>query len=350
MTDNCKVEKYFAAANSYRGFISYFDKLFSSNKYDKIYVLKGGPGTGKSSLMKAVENKVLDKHCNVQEIYCSSDPKSLDAVIITSQDKRIAIIDGTAPHERDAVIPGAIDEIINLADGIDKQWISGKRNDILALNKEKKNAYKAAYSYLSIAGAADKFITETYRSIFDKKRAKNKAEEILSSISCDKNEREDIKLISSFGRLGSYSLDTLELISKRLISVSGDEIASSLLIEELSNYLRYKEVSFTRLLCPKNPDALDALYIPDSSLSISRKQVGDIDAESFLTFMGYDKEQIKTANMIKRDALEEAKRWFAIASDLHFRLEDIYIASMNFDKNEEIILNITEEIENILEI
>ena len=39
------IPKYFGAANSYNGFISYFDKIFDSKEYDKIYVLKGGPGT-----------------------------------------------------------------------------------------------------------------------------------------------------------------------------------------------------------------------------------------------------------------------------------------------------------------
>ena len=48
-------KKFFAAANSFNGFVSYFDCIFDSKDFSKIYVLKGGPGTGKSSLMRSVK-------------------------------------------------------------------------------------------------------------------------------------------------------------------------------------------------------------------------------------------------------------------------------------------------------
>ena len=44
------VSKYFAAANTYKGFISYFDTVFDPEKVSRLYVLKGGPGTGKTAL------------------------------------------------------------------------------------------------------------------------------------------------------------------------------------------------------------------------------------------------------------------------------------------------------------
>ena len=47
-------EKYFAAANSYKGFKSYFDRIFAPEQFDRIYIIKGGPGTGKSSIMKNI--------------------------------------------------------------------------------------------------------------------------------------------------------------------------------------------------------------------------------------------------------------------------------------------------------
>ena len=45
---------YFAAANGYTGFRSYFGEMFTSDRYDRIFVLKGGPGTGKSRLIRNV--------------------------------------------------------------------------------------------------------------------------------------------------------------------------------------------------------------------------------------------------------------------------------------------------------
>ena len=43
--------EYFAAANTSDGFISYFDRVFDPSKLDCLYVIKGGPGTGKSSML-----------------------------------------------------------------------------------------------------------------------------------------------------------------------------------------------------------------------------------------------------------------------------------------------------------
>ena len=54
---------YFAAANSYNGFIGYFDRAFRSEDFDRIFVLKGGPGTGKSSLMRALSKILSDEGC-----------------------------------------------------------------------------------------------------------------------------------------------------------------------------------------------------------------------------------------------------------------------------------------------
>ena len=50
--DNKKV--FFASSNSYKGFQSYFDLIYNPKNLKKIYIVKGGPGTGKSHLMKSV--------------------------------------------------------------------------------------------------------------------------------------------------------------------------------------------------------------------------------------------------------------------------------------------------------
>ena len=47
-----KCAHYFAAANTYKGFESFFDEIFNTEKLERIYILKGGPGAGKSTLMQ----------------------------------------------------------------------------------------------------------------------------------------------------------------------------------------------------------------------------------------------------------------------------------------------------------
>jgi len=159
--------KYFAAANGYHGFRSYFDSIFASENFLKIYVLKGGPGTGKSSLLKRLSQHFSGMRVYNEAIYCSSDPSSLDGVIIERNARRIAVIDGTAPHERDAVIAGAIDEIINLGENWDSDMLEKKRDEILELNKKKKLAYQNAYQNLRLAGEIDSKIEAEYFNILN---------------------------------------------------------------------------------------------------------------------------------------------------------------------------------------
>ena len=351
MSENSKgkISKYFAAANSYNGFVSFFEDVFPSEKFDRIYVLKGGPGTGKSSFMKKASAALKDKGCDIEEIYCSSDPNSLDGLIAKKNFKQIAIIDGTAPHERDAVIPGAIDEIINLGNSWDSRWLSGNKDRITSIGKEKSKAYKSAYSYLKIAGSADDFIFNIYKGIFDKNKAKIKAEEILSDVSSNDKPLISTRLISSFGRYGSFGIGIKEGHNGRIIEVYGDDFFATLFLDTLTEVAISMGVSFIRFPTPLDPAHTGGIYIENARLGVVKSDVGDINANEFITDDKMYSERTRRAKEIKKSALEEAERWFSIASELHFQLEEIYGASMNFDKNNEIFEVKLREIENILQ-
>ena len=104
--------KIFLAANSPSGFVSFFDELYNPYRNCRAYIIKGGPGTGKSSFMKYIAVKAADRGYEAVLCPCSSDPDSLDGLII--KDLKTVIIDGTAPHTVEPVYPGACEEIINL--------------------------------------------------------------------------------------------------------------------------------------------------------------------------------------------------------------------------------------------
>ena len=74
--------KYFLAANSCEGFYSVFDKAYLPDGEWRAYIIKGGPGTGKSSFMKRFASYAEKKGCKALRCPCSSDPDSLDAVIL----------------------------------------------------------------------------------------------------------------------------------------------------------------------------------------------------------------------------------------------------------------------------
>jgi len=139
----------FPGGNTSRGFYSFFRFILSQEEANRIICLKGGPGTGKSTLMKKVGTYFFDKGYNVEFYHCSSDNDSLDGVVI--KELKVAIIDGTAPHVVDPVTPGAIDEIVNLGQCWNEQGMVENRKAIATLSKDISKCFKRTYRYFGSA-------------------------------------------------------------------------------------------------------------------------------------------------------------------------------------------------------
>ena len=136
------IKGYFACANSSRGFCNYFESNLQG--LERLYILKGGPGTGKSTLMKEIGADFYDLGYDIEFIYCSSDPSSLDGVLIPAL--KVGIVDGTAPHVIEPTAPGAIEQYVNLGIAWDKEKLSPYKDEILSLKHEISACYERLYS------------------------------------------------------------------------------------------------------------------------------------------------------------------------------------------------------------
>lgn len=156
-----KEKHVFAGGNTSNGFFSYFDNIVNPENANRIFILKGGPGVGKSSLMKKFGKKMMSHGYQAEYIHCSSDEGSLDGVIIP--ELKIILVDGTAPHALDPKLPGAVDEIINLGMYLNHAELLKHKDNIIQINNKKSQLYKSAYKYLKCAG----IISEEINSIYD---------------------------------------------------------------------------------------------------------------------------------------------------------------------------------------
>ena len=143
----CTEKHYFAAANTSDGFISYFDTLFDPTQLRKIYILKGGPGVGKSTLMKKAALAAQKKGYSPIFYHCSSDPNSLDGVVVPETGK--AILDGTAPHTVDPIYAGAKEEIVPLGNAWHIPSLEKEAARICELTDAKGAHYRTAYRLLA---------------------------------------------------------------------------------------------------------------------------------------------------------------------------------------------------------
>lgn len=86
----------FLGANSGAGFCSLYDQLLNG-RFDDLLIIKGGPGCGKASFMRAVAKALSDAGHSPIYVNCSGDPDSLDGALFPAL--RVGMADGTAPHE-----------------------------------------------------------------------------------------------------------------------------------------------------------------------------------------------------------------------------------------------------------
>lgn len=133
-------ETYFLGSMTAHGFKSTFDSVIGSEDYFT-YILKGGAGTGKSSLMKKIASRFENSE-HVIRFRCSSDPDSLDAVVLT--ESGVVIVDGTAPHVYDPAVPGVCQKIINLGEYWDAQKLKANKEEIIQAIKSNKSLLNRA--------------------------------------------------------------------------------------------------------------------------------------------------------------------------------------------------------------
>jgi len=140
---------YFPGNNTPGGFFSYYHFIMEQKEARRIWTLKGGPGTGKSSFMKKIGETMLEEGHNVDFLHCSSASDSLDGILL--RNLGVAMVDGTAPHVIDPVNPGAVDTIINLGDYWNECGILENRKSIIETNERVGSIFAGVYHYLRAA-------------------------------------------------------------------------------------------------------------------------------------------------------------------------------------------------------
>ncbi len=170
----------FPGGNTSKGFYSFYRYVLPQDDARRIICIKGGPGTGKSQLMKKVAAHFNKKGYTIEYHHCSSDPNSLDGVLV--KELNIALLDGTSPHIVDPITPGAVDEILNMGDALDIDILSKNKKEIIALNKEIGKNFKRAYRFLGSAKCIhDDWSSLNYESL-DSNKIYNLIENLKNNI------------------------------------------------------------------------------------------------------------------------------------------------------------------------
>ena len=339
--------KTFMGANTPWGFSSLFDELHNPYKDERLYIIKGGAGTGKSSLMKKIAKSAEEAGYETEKVYCSSDPQSLDGLIIPELDFSIA--DGTAPHVIEPRFPGASENIINMGQFWNEKELFEKRKEIKALSVENSMYHRSSERLLFSAGTLKGEISRLFASKINKEKIESYAVRFASretpkkkNSPPGKKKRRYLSAITPKGKI--FFDETVETLCSRIIAVRDDygEVGSFLCerIGELAVKNGY-EVIFC--LCPMKKGVSEHIIIPEIALGIitvnacheinlSADRV--IHAERFLTasIQKENKNKLLWSRTISEELIDEAVLYLKKAKQTHDRLEKLYIESMDFEK------------------
>jgi hypothetical protein len=162
-------EEFYFGANTAKGFVSLYDKMAQNDKIKKMFVIKGGPGTGKSSLLRKIGEEFSEKY-NIEYGFCSSDPDSLDVVNI--QDLGVCIVDGTPPHPVEPRFPGALESIVDLYPLFNEDSLMQSLDEIKTVSQRCSKLHEKALKYISVAS----IISENNISMQDEAFLRDKAD------------------------------------------------------------------------------------------------------------------------------------------------------------------------------
>lgn len=347
---------FFASMNSAYGFHSDFQSIFDPNQLKRIYILKGGPGCGKSSLMKYIADCAEVDGLTVERFFCSSDPNSLDGIILV--EKNIAIIDGTAPHQTDPNFPGIVENIINLGSFWNIKKILPHKKEILELIQEKKVAYLSAYQFLAAYGKVlDEILHVAKKSLLEEKMIRNV--KIQSNYFFKKEEKAEFKIrnISTVCKDGIKRFRTFEKESERIWIVEDYLFTGYLYMEALENHAKRNNQSYYKSHSPQYAGKINAIYFPKSKTSfilgkrnyseeLSGKEYHYINMKRFLDLekIAQGKKKIKFALKCTDELLSASAEALTEAAKKHTMLEKFYISAMDFEKIDQMQNEISAEI------
>lgn len=344
-----KEQAYFAASNSRNGFHSYYEQCFR-HKVDRLLYIKGGPGTGKSTLMRRVARYGEARGYRAEYYYCSSDADSLDAVLLYGEQGSVGLLDATAPHAMEPTLPGVAEDLIDLGQFWDADVLTARREDVTRLNKEKSDGYRAAYRYLAGAGEISDVLWEAIAPCVDKTRLSRTATRLLKGTAKGEGRGSvSIGLCDSVGMRGRVRLDTYLRQAARVCLIEDYLDTAYLLTRELGERAAEYGMNMRISYHPILPDHIDALLLEDSKTVFLVCETEKIEALRAVaphgrvvsmrrliepTIMRKKRENIRQTYRLREALIGGAQDELKKVSKAHFELESIYSAAMDFDAKE----------------
>lgn len=358
-----KILNYYAGGNTARGFHSLYDSNLQG--LDRIYILKGGPGTGKSSLMKKIGNEWATKGFDIQFLHCSSDNSSIDGVIIPAL--KVGIVDGTAPHVIEPKAPGAVEQYINLGEAWDAVKLAAHKKEIVKLTNQIAHSFKQAYGTFKQALDIHDDWEKIYIDNMDFEKADQLTNKLIQSFfgKIKLNKKADVRhrFLGAATPKGAVDFvpNLTEDIAKRYFIKGRPGSGKSTMLKKIAAAAETRGFDTEVYHCGFDPNSLDMVILRELGIAIFDStapheyfpsRAGDeiIDMYEQLITPGTDEiyeDKMKPIQAGYKAKMKEAISYLAKAKELHDELEAIYVSAMDFSIVESIQNKIAEQIREL---
>ncbi len=326
---------FFMGENTPEGFVPHMEDHVSEDGFSGVFILKGGPGTGKSTLLRRAAREAEEAGFTVTYLVCSSDPGSLDGITVERGEKKIAVIDGTAPHISDPVYPGACGETVDLFPALRTQKLTSQKEKIAELTRRKKECFAAAASYMRASRelilAREKLIREAY--------LREKADKYISRLCAGLGGKTGTgsairRQTLAFSCRGAYRISGFDGAGRKIL-LCDHACALPLFTESLASALmrRGEEVQISRSsLC-----GIGEIYLPSSDILFT-PFADKSDSERVINMRRFTDAEKLSASRAKRSfsgkcidmTVEEVLKNLSEAGKAHGELEKIYTPAVDF--------------------
>ncbi len=340
-----KIRHMFPGGNTPQGFYSYYDYVIPIDA-TRIFLLKGGPGVGKSTFMKKIGQAMIERGYDIEHHHCSSDNNSLDGVVIPALNT--ALIDGTSPHIVDPKHPGCVDEILNLGEYWDETKMVRNKTEILTFTKEISKRFQCAYRMLRAAKAVYDDWEAANNEAMNYKLANQKTADTIdkvfsevATIGYGKNRKLFASAITPAGPV-NY-IDSISAgVTKRYILTGLPGTGKATLLAKVAETAVAKGLDIETYYCPLDPSKIEHIIIPslDTAFTTSTPPHSlTLNASSILIDMNECLEQEKVKSLEAITDYDRSLFWglFGKACDyiseakkLHDELETFYVPNINF--------------------
>jgi hypothetical protein len=367
-----KIREFYPGGNTSYGFYSFYDFIIDKDA-TRIFVIKGGPGVGKSTFMKGIGQVMLEKGFDVEYHNCSSDNNSIDGLVIPAI--KVALIDGTAPHIVDPKTPGAVDEIINLGEYWNEKGLRANKDEVLASRIRVSRLFKIAYFSLKEAKVIhdewESYITESMDFAPVNKITRYVANEVFSDVEPDFTRVSKARHLfgSAITPQGPVNkLDSILIDVENVYILRGEPgVGKSTFIEKMLARAQEMGIDTEVYHCPLDPKKLDFLVIPKIKVAfingteplkvdLRKYTTIEIDFDQFLDpdILDVYEKEIDSCKERFWDAYNRGIYYISQAKQVHDEMEEYYIPNMNFAninaKREEILNRILKYAEEMGEL